>query len=76
MYKGVGGCAPGSKRRKEIRDGYQSLAGPSVLLVSWVLKGAVTLGRGEPAGRGPGEEVPPSSTVLPLPGLSGSGTLP
>ena len=51
MYKGVGGCTPGAKRRKEIRDGYQSLAGPSVLLVSWVLKGAVTLGRGEPAGR-------------------------
>ena len=63
MYKGVGGCTPGAKRRKEIRDGYQSLAGPSVLLVSWVLKGAVTLGRGEPSGRGPGE-VPPSSTVL------------
>lgn len=42
-----------------------TLAGPSVLLVSWVLKGAVTLGRGEPAGRGPGEEVPPNNTVLP-----------
>lgn len=39
-----------------------TLAGPSVLLVSWVLKGAVTLGRGEPAGRGPGEEVPPNNT--------------
>lgn len=71
IYKGVGRwghswrCTPGAKRRKEIRDGHQSLAGPSVLLVSWVLKGAVNLGRGDPAGRGLGEEVAPNDALLP-----------
>lgn len=46
---------PPGAQRKEIRNGYQSLWGASDLFDSWVLKGAVTFGRGDLAERERGE---------------------
>lgn len=49
------GALPPGAQRKEIRNSYQSLWGASGLFDSWVLKGAVTFGRGDPAERERGE---------------------